>query len=111
MQEKDRKFPRVKPEVTLEYQIASDHETSHNASPLDISASGISFCTEDDIGIDSVLRLTIRLDGIDHPIPAIGHVVRTYMEEGKHCLAVEFNSIDYDDFLTVLDYTLAGYGD
>lgn len=112
MQEKpqERRFPRVKPDVSVEYNVSSSAaEGTRETHLLDMSANGISFSVPGPIPEKTVLKMQMTVPGIDHIITAVGHVVRNFTIDGEHSVAVEINSIDYDDFITLLDYTLSGY--
>jgi PilZ domain-containing protein len=101
----DRRFyPRG--DVVFQVVYAEEPGKETNTLARDISASGVSFVTSELIPKNTVLNLVLHFKELPREICAEGRVVRSWSEGDKFFTAVEFTRIPYDDFVTVLDYSL-----
>ncbi|MCS6983502.1 MAG: PilZ domain-containing protein [Leptospiraceae bacterium] len=101
-----RRYPRADVRLKVEYTSLGTGvvETTHTH---DLSASGVCFETEKMLERGERLRLRFTIPDINRQIEAEAIVVRSFEYEERPFTAVEFIDIPYDDFLTILDYSLA----
>jgi len=106
----NRKYPRAKVEFQINYSVEDSAQT-YTSGTYDISATGTSFKTDAQYEVGTTLKLTIRIKEIDLQVPAKGVVVRNRVDEGENYVSLEFSEIEYDDFITLLDTSLAFHDD
>ncbi|MDH5721307.1 MAG: PilZ domain-containing protein [Spirochaetia bacterium] len=106
--EESRRFPRA--EAPLKIYYSSEFEPNEQAvGAEDLSASGISFQTGHSYSREDILKLRLELLEMKKTIHAEGRVIRSFEKEDKIITAVELFNIDYEDFILILDYSLAFY--
>lgn len=103
-----RRYPRADVKLVVEYH-PDRSEGTNQAISHDLSASGVCFETDRTYEKGEKMVLKFHLPELNKVIPAKAYVVRSFEHEEKLLTAVEFTEIDYDDFLTILDYSLAFY--
>lgn len=101
-----RRYPRADVNFDIDYKPQKD-QSEVSGKAHDLSASGISFLTKEKLEPGTVLNLDLKLREINKDITAAGRVIRSWEYNNKIFTAVEFTQIDYNDFVTILDYSLA----
>lgn len=91
-----RRYPRADLIFNLECLPEEGGEVKQ-PQPRDLSASGVSFCTEKELNEGELLNMALSIDGLPGRIEAKGRVVRSWNEGGKIFTAVEFEDIDPSD--------------
>ena len=105
MSDHDRRFfPRA--EAPLEVQYSPGEELAPGDGK-NLSAGGISFQTHSHYQKGDLLNLNLKLKGFERSIKARGKVLHSEPDGEYYSTAVIFTDIPYDDFITVLDYSLA----
>lgn len=104
-----RRYPRAGAEVEVRYAPSLDSKPALPARSYDISASGMSFVTPERLPENSRIALEVHLKNLNRAIKTEGTVIRSWEENGQFIAAVEFANIEYNDFILLLDYSLAFY--
>lgn len=102
----ERRYPRADTYFEVQYKPAQTFTTEKTFSH-DLSASGISFEVSNELKKGDTLELRLILKDAGTVIDSKGRIVRIWQDQGKTLAAVEFVHIDYEDFITILDYSLA----
>ena len=107
MENSDKRiYPRSKAGFMVKYRL-NEHMPVHKAEAFDVSATGLSFITAEPLSVGQKLEFNLNLKEMDKTIPGKGEVVRNHTENGQHICSVRITGIDYDDFISMLDYSLA----
>lgn len=98
----NRKSTRIRSRLTINYQVISADNNLSEAKPAttcDISTSGILFESTNIIPLDTELKISLNLPGINHPVIIISKVVRVEEKEfgKKYHIGVLFKEIKNDD--------------
>jgi len=102
----NRNYPRAKVDFKIQYSL-KEAGTFIEAKGHDISATGASFATDKEIASGTPVFVKIHLQAINKVIESRAHVVRYWSKDNKGFTSVQFADIDYHDFITLLDYSLA----
>ena len=101
----NRSYPRAK--IDFEVSYSTDHDGVYlNSQANDVSATGISFQCEEQFEKGDVVYLKLSLRELNKEIPAKANIVRTWNDDSSY-VSAQFMEIDYHDFITLLDYSLA----
>ncbi|MDH5718394.1 MAG: PilZ domain-containing protein [Spirochaetia bacterium] len=103
-----RRYPRSDVPLIISY-YSEENSEERKGMAKDLSANGISFETDTTYEKDDILKLKMVLENLNKTIEASGRVVRSEVFEDKSVTAVELFNVDYEDFITILDYSLAYY--
>ena len=106
----NRKYPRAKVQFQISYS-KEENNLQHTSGTFDISATGTSFKSDIEYEPGTVLYLNIQIKEIDLQVPAKGVVIRNWKDEEGIFISLQFSEIEYDDFITLLDTSLAFQGD
>jgi hypothetical protein len=104
-----RRYPRTGADVEIKYSSLPDRSADEKAKGLDLNAGGISFETAGKLPENSVIKLELLLKILPKTVHAEGRVIRSWEEEGRFMAAVKFSKIEYNDFILLMDYSLAFY--
>ncbi|MES0492025.1 MAG: PilZ domain-containing protein [Leptospirales bacterium] len=104
--QENRAYPRAKLHFKVEYS-SDKNGPKKECYTSDISATGVSFETEDDFDINTSIFLNITLKELDTTVEAKGVILRKSRENEKTTVSLQFTEIDYDNFIVLLDYSLA----
>jgi len=111
MEEKEK---RVYPRGRVEFPVLvkrKDQDDFQKTLASDISATGISFVSIADLKKDDLVYVILDLPVINTKIPVEGRVVRIWDESGVIHASLEVLDSSEDDFVTMLDYSLAFYNE
>lgn len=105
----NRSYPRAKTDFEVLYSndLEGDYKSSY---ANDISATGISFQCEEPFEKGDVIYLKLAIRELNKEISAKANIVRTWNDDSSH-ISAQFMEIDYHDFITLLDYSLAFQAD
>ena len=111
MADKDnRYYPRSQVHMEMEYKTAAETQFK-KALSHDLSASGLSFESDRLFSSGTELDVRLFLKEINKTIPLQPVVVRSWEENGQHFTSVKVTDASEDDFVYILDYSLAFYED
>ena len=87
-----RRFKRLRGNFLVKYQIAMLGGESVVANVRDVSGGGIKFWTKEFVPEGALLRLSLLIPAMDHPLEMLGRVLRVSRPRhaGMVYLAVEF---------------------
>jgi hypothetical protein len=102
----NREYPRAQRGIELSFDI-NNGDVDQKSITRDISATGISFEVNSNIPNGTIIMLRIFLTEIQRIINAKSTSTRSWVEDGKTYVSVQFMDIDYHDFILLLDYSLA----
>jgi len=99
-----RRFVRVNAKCDVSYRILSEEER-RNSATTNIGGGGLLFECREVIPKGSAVELSIHVPGVDHPIDALGRVVRVRSRgDGNFDIGLFFNKIDPLDQTSIIKY-------
>ena len=105
--EKDqRNYPRADNKLEVYYSTDAKKEKSQTISK-DISATGISFLVKEDFFPGDLLYLELILPHGAKSIQTKAIIIRNWIENEDKLVSLQYFDINYHDFITLLDYSLA----
>jgi len=101
-----RSYPRAQTRIEIVY-FKDNQVEKIKGETKDLSATGISFNTEQVFAMGEMLNIELNLVDLQKTILTRAIVIRNWTEENQNYVSVHFFDIDYNDFIVLLDLSLA----